>query len=161
MITGKAGFGIAIALGYAFLTNTPAAAQTEQEFAAARDTIWAKEQAIYAARGDGDLSYYLGNASAKYKGWPPYSKTPGDLSYLKRMADGMVGQDQEVLTMELADFALSGNTAVIYYHTHRTRMPDGKAANQRYAICHIWTREDGGWKLIGAMGREKVTEERP
>ncbi len=138
------------------LAVSPAAvAQTEAEFAAARDEIWAKEQAIYKARGKGDLSYYVNNSSERYKGWPPYSPAPADLTNLKEMAAGMVGQNQEQLTMELADFALSGDTAVIYYHTHRTRMPNGEPANQRYAICHVWTREDGVWRLVGAMGREK------
>ena len=128
---------------------------SEDAYTAARDEIWAKEQAIYKARSNGDLNFYLQNASSGYKGWPPYSENPGGLTYLKNMAADMVGQDQEELTMELADFALSGDTAVIYYSTHRTRMPNGEPANQRYAICHVWTREADGWKLVGAMGREK------
>lgn len=140
-----------------FITASPLAMaeSSEDAYAAARDEIWAKEQAIYKARSNGDLNFYLQNASSGYKGWPPYSENPGGLTYLKNMAADMVGQDQEELTMELADFALSGDTAVIYYSTHRTRMPNGEPANQRYAICHVWTREADGWKLVGAMGREK------
>ena len=140
-------------------TSISAVSQTESDFLAVRDEIWAKEQAIYQARSKGDLSYYLANASAGYKGWPPYLAEPGGVPYLKDMTTDMVGQDQEELTMELADFALSGDTAVIYYHTHRTRMPNGDQADQRYAICHVWTREAGVWKLIGAMGREKPGSE--
>jgi len=129
--------------------------ESDDAYAAARDEIWAKEQAIYKARSQGDLSYYRQNASKGYKGWAPYSEKPGGLTYLKNMAEDMLGQDQEELTMELDDFALSGDTAVIYYSTHRTRMPNGDPADQRYAICHVWTHEPEGWKLIGAMGREK------
>jgi hypothetical protein len=137
------------------IMSSVAMSQTEQEYAAARDEVWAKEQAIYKARSNGDLSYYLANASANYKGWPPYLPEPGGVPYLKDMTTDMVGQDQEELTMELAEFALSGDTGVIYYHTHRTRMPNGDPVDQRYAICHVWTRENEVWKLIGAMGREK------
>lgn len=146
---------LCVALSACVTATTPAVSQTEEQYAAARDEVWAREQAIYEARSNGDLNYYVANASASYKGWPPYSAEPGGMAYLKDMASSMVGQDQEELTMELADFALSGDTAVIYYHTHRTRMPNGDPANQRYAICHVWTREDGAWKLVGAMGREK------
>lgn len=146
---------LSLAAVICFATSPLATAETDAAYAAARDEIWAKEQAIYKARGNGDLNYYRANASIGYKGWPPYSELPGGLTYLKNMADDMLGQDKEELTMELADFALSGDTAVIYYSTHRTRMPNGDAADQRYAICHVWTREAEGWKLIGAMGREK------
>ncbi len=129
--------------------------ETDDAYATARDEIWDKEKAIYEARSNGDLSYYLKNAAAGYKGWPPYSELPGGLPYLSNMAADMVGLNQEELTMELVDFALAGDTAVIYYATHRTRMPNGDNVDQRYAICHVWTREAEGWKLIGAMGREK------
>jgi hypothetical protein len=135
------------------------AAQTEQEVVAARDAIWAKELAIYKARGEGNLGVYLDNTSERYKGWPPGVKVPGDLSYLRGAADTMRGQNQEKLTMELADFAMSGDTAVIYYHTHRTMMPKGEPTDQRFAICHVWTREQGEWKLIGALGRLKPESE--
>ena len=146
---------IAAALLIGLSASQPAAAQSEAEYVAARDAIWAMEQEIYKRRGQGDLSYYVANSSDNYKGWPPYTKAPADLTNLKKMAEGMVGLNKEQLEMELADFALSGDTAVIYYHTHRTRMPNGDPADQRYSICHVWTRENGSWKLVGAMGREK------
>ena len=148
-----------VALLVVLLMATPALAQTEADYIAARDAIWAKEQAIYAGRGRGDLSIYVNSTSPHYKGWPPGAKVPTDLSGLKGMASAMTGMDQERLEMELADFALSGDTAVIYYHTHRTVMPDGKPTDQRYAICHVWAREDGEWKLIGALGRLKPENE--
>jgi hypothetical protein len=148
-----------VALVVALLMGTPATAQTEADYIAARDEIWAKEQAIYAGRGRGDLSIYVNSTSPHYKGWPPGAKVPTDLSGLKGMASAMTGLDKERLEMELADFALSGDTAVIYYHTHRTVLPNGEPTDQRYAICHVWTREDGEWKLIGALGRLKPANE--
>jgi hypothetical protein len=142
---------VAIGLGAA----PSRADEADAEYVAARDTIWAKEQAIYKGRSEGDLSNYLNNTSSMYKGWPPGAKVPADLSGLKSMASSMQGLNKERLTMELADFTMSGDTAIIYYHTHRTSMPNGEPADQRYAICHVWTRENGEWRLIGAHGRLK------
>ncbi len=136
-----------------------ACAQTPAEMDAARDILWAKEQAIYKGRSEGDLSNYLNNTSDQYVGWPPGAKVPADLTGLKAMAKSVAGQNQERLQMELADFTMSGDTAVIYYHTHRTVSPKGEAVNQRYAICHVWVREAGEWKLIGAHGRLKSARE--
>lgn len=136
-----------------------ACAQTPEDIDTARDIIWAKEQAIYKGRSEGDLSNYLNNTSDRYVGWPPGAKVPADLTGLKSMAKSMIGLNQERLQMELADFAMSGNTAVIYYHTHRTVSPKGEPVDQRYAICHVWVREAGEWKLIGAHGRLKSANE--
>ncbi len=136
-----------------------ACAQPPQDIDAALEIIWAKEQAIYKGRSEGDLSNYLNNTSDNYVGWPPGAKVPADLSGLKAMAKSVAGLNQERLEMELADFAMSGNTAVIYYHTHRTISPKGEKVDQRYAICHVWVREAGEWKLIGAHGRLKSANE--
>jgi len=125
----------------------------------AKNIIWQKELAIYKGRGEGDLSIYLNSTSNEYVGWPPGAKVPADLSGLRKMAKSVSGLNQERLTMELADFTLSGNTAVIYYHTHRTTLPNGEPADQRYAICHVWVREQGEWRLIGAHGRLKSPNE--
>jgi len=134
-------------------------AQSQADIDAAKNTIWEKELAIYKGRGEGDLSIYLNNTSERYVGWPPGAKVPADLTGLRKMAQSVSGQNQERLTMELADFTLSGNTAVIYYHTHRTVLPNGEPTDQRYAICHVWVREQGEWRLIGAHGRLKSASE--
>jgi hypothetical protein len=132
-------------------------APTDEE--AAKNTIWQKELAIYKGRGEGDLSIYLNSTSNQYVGWPPGAKIPADLLGLRKMAKSVSGLNQERLTMELADFTLSGDTAVIYYHTHRTTLPNGEPTDQRYAICHVWVREQGEWRLIGAHGRLKSANE--
>ncbi len=150
------------AAGLAMLVISTASTGTEAvdpDYEAARDTIWAKEIAIYEGRGNGDFGPYLNSTSEAYKGWPPGAKVPADLSGLRNMAGAVTGRDKEELTMELADFTMSGDTAVIYYHTHRTVLPTGEAVDQRYAICHVWVREDGEWRLIGALGRLKSEEE--
>ena len=124
--------------------------------AEATGEIWAKEQAIYAARGDGDLQVYVDSASDRYMGWPPGWPKPSGLDQLRAGVEQMREFDQEELTMEFGDITFSGNTAVIYYATHRTRMPGGEPVDQRFDICHIWAFEAGEWRLVGAMGRSKV-----
>ena len=122
---------------------------------AAKDEIWAKEQAIYAARGRGDLQVYIDNASEHYMGWPPGWPTPSGIGQLRAGAAQMSSMDQEELAMEFEDITFSGTAAVIYYSTHRTRMPGGEAVDQRFDIVHVWVREEGAWKLLGALGRNK------
>ena len=58
--------------------------------------------------------------------------------------------------MTQEDFTLSGNTGIIYYSTHRTRLPGGEAVDQSFDIVHVWVREAGRWKLLGALGRDKL-----
>ena len=121
--------------------------------------IWAIEEGIYAGRADGDLSKYLAASSPHYMGWPPGAKVPADLSMLKQMAGSVTGQDQEELELEFADFTRSGDTAIVFYHTHRTRLPTGEPVNQRFAIIHVYSREEGAWRLVGALGRLKPESE--
>lgn len=119
----------------------------------ATEEIWAREQAIYAARGEGDLQFYVDNASEHYMGWPPGWPKPSGIDQLRAGVEQMRGLDQEELAMEFGDITFSGNTAVIYYSTHRTRMPTGEEVDQRFHIAHVWAREGSGWKLVGALGR--------
>lgn len=137
------------------LAGTASASATDaaDPVAAARDEIWALEQAIYRGRSEGSLDAYLARVDAAYLGWPPGAPAPTGAGPLRVLARAMVGQDQERLSMELVDFTLAGDTAVIFYRTHRTRMPDGAAADQRYAICHVWRREGPEWRMLAAMGR--------
>ncbi|WP_446831760.1 DUF4440 domain-containing protein [Candidatus Foliamicus sp.] len=122
---------------------------------AARDEIWAKEQAIYAARGEGDLQVYVDNASEHYMGWPPGWPTPLGIDQLRDSVEVMRGLDQEELVMEFGGITFSGTAAVIYYSTHRTRMPTGEPVDQHFHIAHIWALEGTEWKLLGALGRDK------
>jgi ketosteroid isomerase-like protein len=131
-------------------------AQSDED---AQAEIWAIEQAIYAGRADGDLSKYLASASPHYMGWPPGAKVPADLSRLREMADSVAGQNQEELELEFAEFTRSGDTAIVFYHTHRTRLPTGEPVNQRFAIIHVYAREQGSWRLVGALGRLKPEAE--
>jgi ketosteroid isomerase-like protein len=65
----------------------------------------------------------------------------------------MVGQTKEKLTMELMDFTLHGDTAVIYYLNHRTMRPDGTAVDEKFENIHVWVRDGADWKIVGAMSR--------
>ena len=122
----------------------------------ATQDIWAKELAIYQARGRGDLQVYLDNTSSQYLGWPPGWEKPNRLDKLRSGAQLMKEQqsNQELLTMKMADITFSDDTAVVYYSTHRTRMPDGEIVDQRFEVIHVWLLEDGDWSLLGGMARD-------
>lgn len=122
----------------------------------AADQIWAKEQAIFAGRGEGDLQYYVDNASDQYLGWPPGWAAPSGIDQLRSGAEQMRGMDQEELTLQLDGISFSGNTAISFFSTHRTRMPTGEAVDQRFENIHVWVNENGQWRLLSSMGRPKV-----
>ncbi|MFK7954600.1 MAG: nuclear transport factor 2 family protein [Lysobacterales bacterium] len=123
----------------------------------AQQEIWSKEQAIYKARGDGDLQTYINHSSDRYMGWPPGWDKPSNLDKLREGAKGFVQYKQEELTMQFGGITFSGDTAIIYYSTHRTRKPTGEVVDERFEVIHVWSLEAGEWKLLGSMGRSPVT----
>lgn len=130
----------------------PASASADVK-AAAQAEIWAKELAIYQSRGKGDLSSYIDNVAADYRAWPPFSARPTGVDALKTSQPRMRSQNNEILAMEFVDFAFAGDSAVIYYQTHRTRMPDGTAVDERFEVTHTWVRRGGAWQVLGGMAR--------
>jgi ketosteroid isomerase-like protein len=119
---------------------------------AVRAEIWAKEQSIYAGRSRGDLTPYVANTSRSYVSWPPTVKAP--MGYDKLAATTVPpNNNHEQLTMTFMDFALSGDTAVIYYRNHMTRRSNGDPVDLTYDVTHTWTREGGVWRVIGGMAR--------
>ena len=142
---------LAMALGACAGESPPGDSVSEKE--AAREAIWAKEQAVYAARRRADPQFYIDNASEQYVGWPPGWDAPEGLDRLRAGVSRVEGQVHEELTLEFGGIAVSGDAAVIYYTTHRTRLPTGEEVNQRFHIAHNWVREEGEWKLLGALGR--------
>ena len=132
-------------------------AQSAKEYEEARDIVWAKEQAIYKARALTGLDYYIANASPNYVGWPPGVPKPSPLSQLQKNQDsGLIkAPNSEKLDLFFDDFAMHGNTGVIYYNTHRTMLPNGTEVDHRYPTIHVWVKDtDGDWKLMGAMARQ-------
>lgn len=132
-------------------TTTPAAYPPEQ--AKAQAEIWAKEKAIYAARGAGNLKPYIDNVASNYLAWPPFSPVPTGVGALQQAQPKMAIENKELLEMEFVSFALNGDAAIIYYKTHRTRLPDGTPADERFEVTHSWVREAGQWKVYGGMAR--------
>jgi ketosteroid isomerase-like protein len=123
-------------------------AQVEKE-------LWAKEQAIYAGRGRGDLQPYYDNTSPAYLGWPPQVAEPMGRGKL-RPADKAAMGSKEKLEMKFSALALSGDSALIYYKTHMTMRSDGTPVDLRYEVIHAWVREGGQWRLLGGMARPAV-----
>ena len=145
---------VAVALGACTGETPPADAASEKE--AAREAIWAKEQAVYAARRRADPQFYIDNASEQYVGWSPNWDAPEGLDLLRAGVSRVQGQVHEELSLKFEDIAVSGDAAVIYYSTHRTRLPTGEDVNQRFQIAHSWVREGDEWKLLGALGRGRI-----
>ncbi|MBT5239341.1 MAG: hypothetical protein HN793_11365 [Rhodospirillaceae bacterium] len=132
-----------------------AQAQSAKEYEEARDIVWAKEQAIYKARAETGLDYYIANASPNYVGWPPGVPKPSPLSQLKKNQSLITAPNSENIQLFFDDFAMHGDTGVIYYNTHRTMLPNGTEVDQRYHTIHVWVKDtDDDWKLMGAMARQ-------
>ena len=121
--------------------------------------IWEKELAIFEGRGNGTIRTYLDSASDDYLGWPPVLPTPTNLDALKASADAAIALQGEVSNLSRKGFSLTGDTALMYFLNHRTRLGDGMAAegerdvDEYYENIHIWQQQDGDWKLIGGFAR--------
>jgi ketosteroid isomerase-like protein len=136
----------------------PAAAPPPQAITA-RDAIWAKEKSIYAGRGKGDLAPYLAALASGYLSWPPFDDKPKGENGIRATQRKMAGTSGETLAMTLDDFTLNGDAAIIYYHTHRSRLADGTPADETWEVIHSWVREKGEWKVLGGMAR--IAPKRP
>jgi ketosteroid isomerase-like protein len=147
---------IAATLAAALSFPCLAAAQSQTEKQAAKDAIWTLEQSIYAGRAAGDLSNYVNNTSPDYVSWPPTVDKPMPYTNLKATASGGPKASKEHLTMEFMDIAVHGNTAIIYYKTHRTQRADGTLVDENFETTHTWVREDGHWQVLGGMARLKA-----
>jgi len=139
------------------LAAIPAHAQSAQTKTDAQAEIWTKEQSIYRERGKGNLGPYIDNVATDYLAWPPFSATPTGVGDLRRTQPKMAIENHEELKMEFVAFAMNGNAAVIYYKTHRTRLPNGTPADERFEVTHSWVRQDGSWKVYGGMARAQPT----
>jgi len=127
-------------------------AQTAAEVETAKAQIWALERSIYAGRAKGDLSSYANNLAKGYLSWPPVSDKPLGTETLKASA-ARTHTSQEQLDMSFVDFSMNGDTAVIYYTTHRTRRADGTPCDDHFETTHTWLREDGKWHVFAGMAR--------
>lgn len=136
--------------------DTPTAGPTAAEFAAARDAVWEKEKKIYQGRAEAGLTYYLQNTSDRYVGWPPGLAKPSNLDTLRKSSASVNRKNSEKLELTFTDFTLQDGTAVIYYQTHRTMLPNGTPVDERFDTIHVWVREGTDWKLIGAMARPRT-----
>ena len=125
----------------------------EETTASAEDIIWAKELAIYEARGEGDISVYLTNTADGFSAWPPFTDAPYGRETLEQNGGGTNGGTQEELTMDLVSFTENGDSAIICYQTHMTRSADGTPVDYRYEVTHTWVNIDGDWKVLGGMAR--------
>ena len=118
-------------------------------------TIWQNEQAIYAGRSGGSLSFYVEHADPDYAGWPPTVPAPMGYAELAASSKNMAGQSGETLTMEkkLIRIHRNGNIALAFYTTHRTHVAGGAAVDQNFENIHVWVKDPDGWRILGGMAR--------
>jgi hypothetical protein len=110
------------------------------------------EQSIYAGRAKGDMTAYASNTAQGYLSWPPTSPNPMHSDRLQVLPPEK-RQSQEELAMTFRDFALHGDTAVIYYSTHMTRRSDGTPVDLHYEVTHTWVQERKAWRVFAGMAR--------
>lgn len=119
----------------------------------ARKIIWAKEMAIYEGRSKGMIDFYLANASPNFLAWTAGTPIPFRADRLRAGQKALRGNDKEIIKTTFKDFSLSGDTAIIYYQNHRSRLPDGTVVDQTYDNIHVWQKTDGEWKVLASMSR--------
>lgn len=145
---------VSVSIALAGMGTVAAAVVPADPVADAREAIWAKEMAIYEGRSRGALDFYLKNASANFLAWTAGTPKPFRLDRLREGKATMRGRDKEIIKTSFRDFSLSGDTAIIYYQNHRTRLPDGTAVDQTYDNIHVWQKEGGDWKVLASMSRQ-------
>lgn len=134
-------------------------ALTEAQKATTQAELWAKEIAIFEGRSRGELSQYLDVTSDSYLGWPPMMAQPLTLNTLRKQAERAAAFKGEVVTLEKNGFTMNDNTAILYFTFHRTRLGQGfgeandRDVDESSEIGHVWTLENGDWKMIGVMAR--------
>lgn len=150
----------ALALSACEIKSTEVEDVSKLDPAATEAEIWAKEEAIFEGRGQGDLTNYLSVTSDGYLGWPPVMAKPLGLEKFRESADDASALEGERITLTREGFSVEGHTAVAYFTTHRTRLgkgfaPEGeREVDEYFENIHVWTREGGEWRLIGGMARK-------
>jgi hypothetical protein len=152
-LLGLVGLGSSASLAAANPDPAPPVTTAHDPVTQARDIIWAKEMAIYEGRSHGMVDFYIANASPNFLAWTAGTPTPFRLDKLRAGRAAMVGHNQEIIKTTFRDFSLSGDTAIIYYQNHRSRMPDGTVVDQTYDNIHVWQKTDGNWKVLASMSR--------
>lgn len=118
----------------------------------ARKQLWALEQSIYVARAAGSMAVVNGSLSPHRAAWPSISQEPNSRAVRKPLTalngPGSLRGNQEKVDLHFLDMAFDGHTAVMMYKTHKTRMSDGSPADDYFEVLHIWSREDGSWRLL-------------
>lgn len=121
--------------------------------------VWALEERIYQRRSVGDSRFYPSIASAHYLGWPAPAAIPIGKRWLTDFRDSGEFQPGEVIKVWSNGISVDGDTAISYFSTHRTRLPGGKAVDQRYENIHVWVRRGDSWDLVGSMSRKLTPED--
>src|SRR3546814_21034805 len=91
LLTAGVGAALASAACHAETPTVP----TPKDKAAAQAAIWEKEQAIYAARGRGDIGTYLSNTATDNLAWSPLRDQPQGPAGLPTTGQMLAGTEPE------------------------------------------------------------------
>ena len=120
---------------------------------AALEEIWAMEAKIYAGRATGTMQPYVDAVSRNMLSFPFGTANPIDYVAFVESAKRFKG-DKESNRIYLKGFYLTGgNTAVIFYRSHRTVRPEGTVVDEYWDTTHIYAREEGRWWLMSSINR--------
>jgi hypothetical protein len=120
---------------------------------AALEEIWAMEAKIYAGRASGTMQPYVDAVSKNMLSFPFGTANPVDYAGFVESAKRFKG-DKERNRIYLKGFYLTGgNTAVIFYRSHRTVRPEGTVVDEYWDTTHIYAREEGRWRLMSSINR--------
>ncbi len=136
--------------GSVALSEIPAAQMPDYE--QTRTELWTLEQSIYAMRAKGSMGVIIDNKSAYMTGWPVISQALNSKAIKKPFTQirgpGSLKGDKEHTELFFGDMAYDGHTAVMMYKTHKTMMSDGTPADDYFEVTHVWSKENGKWRLL-------------
>jgi hypothetical protein len=121
-------------------------------YEATKATLWALEQSIYAMRARGSMAVIIDSQSPYSRGWPSISQALNSTAIKKPFTSvrgaNSLKSDKERVQLIFLDMAYDGHTAVMMYKTHKTQMSDGAPADDYFEVTHVWSKDDGQWRLL-------------
>jgi hypothetical protein len=139
-------FAGAVALGASsLLRNTEALAQGGDE-AAVTQAVEALRKAVFD-KSKGDLDKLAAEQLS-------YGHSSAVVQNKAEFIDGVMNRKATLksLTFPELKVTLAGNNAIARHRYVQESEQDGKTTNVDIGILEVWTKQDGGWKLLARQG---------
>lgn len=116
------------------------------------ESIWAKELKIFENRAAGSMEFYLSIVAENFMAWPAWAGAPVEFAdMVKKFRESETFEKGEKIIATMKGIAIDGDTAQVFFQTHRTQLPGGEQANERFNNIHVWVRRAGDWRLFSNM----------